>query len=569
MAARRVELLAVVLVAASWALWQIPSGANQTAHLATVVSLSEGSSNIDAHRNWTGDTAFVDGHTYAAKAPGLALWTTPYYVVLEHLGLTPEPPAADVPFPQAQQAMPQTLLWEMALWGSVLPGLVLLLLVRATVDRIVPGFGTRSAVVLGTAGILAVMATMYFAHTLSACLGFAAFACLFLRRSSVGAALGAGVLAGLAVTVELPLALAAVALGGYALWRSGSAACATYSAGVLAGLLPLLAFDAWAFGSPFTLAYAHAVVVPGVSGHDVMGQNTSGFFGVGLPSWSGALDLLFSSYGLLVLAPVWAIAAYGLLLLFHTSFRPEAALVGAVGAAFLLYNSGYKDLYGAMTAGPRFLAPVLPFFAIPLAAAWRRLPVTTTVVLVVSVIETWILLAGNPMAGAEDIGSYLTRLTQGASGRASSLSGTILGGFLPFGARGDLLVVLLVVVVGSVLVLWSGEPRVRRTDVELAVAALLAWCILARSSSALYKFDVANGGNTGAAATGLAVLAVVVTVAAFGRGRLLALPGLVLTMLLWVRVGGSPRAAAALSFVALAWSVVVLLLARRRRLARI
>ena len=91
-----------------------------------------------------------------------------------------------------------------------------------------------------------------------------------------------------------------------------------------------------------------------MSGHDVMGQNTSGFFGVGLPSWSGAIDLLFSSYGLLVLAPVWALAAYGLLLLFRTPFRPEAALVGAVGTAFLLYNSGYRDLYGAMTAGPRF-----------------------------------------------------------------------------------------------------------------------------------------------------------------------------------------------------------------------
>ena len=72
------------------------------------------------------------------------------------------------------------------------------------------------------------MATMYFAHTLSACLGFAAFACLFLRCDSVPAALGAGVLAGLAVTMELPLVLAAVALGGYALWRSGSAACAVF-----------------------------------------------------------------------------------------------------------------------------------------------------------------------------------------------------------------------------------------------------------------------------------------------------------------------------------------------------
>ena len=93
--------------------------------------------------------------------------------------------------------------------------------------------------------------------------------------------MGAGAAAGLAVAVDLPLALPAVVLGLYAATRGPHARrLAAYAAGGLIGLLPLFAFDTWAFGNPFHLPYA------GTAGQSAAGGwQATGFFGQGLPSF--------------------------------------------------------------------------------------------------------------------------------------------------------------------------------------------------------------------------------------------------------------------------------------------
>ena len=84
---RRFGLGAIALLALGWlSLMQAP-GANQNAHFALVRSLADGSPRIDRYRNETGDTAYVDGHYYAAKAPGLALATVPWYLGLRAAGV--------------------------------------------------------------------------------------------------------------------------------------------------------------------------------------------------------------------------------------------------------------------------------------------------------------------------------------------------------------------------------------------------------------------------------------------------------------------------------------------------
>lgn len=69
------------------------------------------------------------------------------------------------------------------------------------------------------------------------------------------------------MVVEFPLALLVPLLGAYALWRERPLArAAAYAGGVAAGVLPLVAFDLWAYGSLKPLPYEHAVVDPGRSG---------------------------------------------------------------------------------------------------------------------------------------------------------------------------------------------------------------------------------------------------------------------------------------------------------------
>jgi hypothetical protein len=371
------ETVALALVALAAATVLPEAGWNATAHYALVESLADGTPRIDGNVNQGGDIAWVDGHFYAAKAPGLALASVPFYGAFSAAGLVPEQEPTDAGPPGAESVVEEAI-WEVNL-VVVAAFFVLLLLIRAVADRVAPRTGAPVALLLGLGTLLLPFATAYFSHVLSAMLGFAAFALLSgepERSAWVPAA--AGVLAGLAVVVELPLLIVAAALGVYALLdgprlRRG----AVYAGGVVLGIAPLLAYDTWAFGAPWRTAYADAVLELGETGHDVIGANDEGFFGLTRPELDRLVDVLFSDVGLFVLTPMTAVALAGLLPLVRRGHRREAFLVAGLTAAFLLYNASYYLPLGGHVPGPRFLVPLLPFLTLPLAAALARWPVVT------------------------------------------------------------------------------------------------------------------------------------------------------------------------------------------------
>src|SRR5204863_5490433 len=103
--------------------------------------------------------------------------------------------------------------------------------------------------------------------------------------------------------------------------------------------------------SPLDFAYSSAVAVQGLSGHAVLGLNDPGFFGIGVPRPSAAVDLLIASRGILTLTPVLAVAVAGAATMRQTARRTEAHVVLAVAAVFFLYNSGYWLPFGGGTPG--------------------------------------------------------------------------------------------------------------------------------------------------------------------------------------------------------------------------
>ena len=243
------------------------------------------------------------------------------------------------------------VVWALTLLGAIIPAVVMLLLVRRLGDRIEPRYGAAAAVTLALGTILLSFGAEYFPHVIAAAFGFGAFAVLFReRRGPPGTALVglAGLLAGLAVTCEYPLALLGTVLFVYALGgkRPRLPRAAAYAAGALLGAAPVLAFNQWAFGSPFQFAYADAVALQGLTGHEVLGLNDSGFFGISVPQPQAALELLLAGRGLLALTPVVAMAIAGALAMRRGRHRAEANVILAVAAVYFLYNAGYWLPFG-------------------------------------------------------------------------------------------------------------------------------------------------------------------------------------------------------------------------------
>jgi hypothetical protein len=458
---RRTGVLAIVAAVMGYASVSQGGGVNQLAHFALARELSHGTAVVDSYHWETKDLAWYHGHYYSTKAPGLALLTTGPYFVLDRTGALRQ-------LSRLTGASTQSIaIFLLGLIGTVLPTAVLLLVLRRVADDLVPGYGTLAAVTAGLCTLLFPFATLLFDHALSTALGFCAFALLWHARGRLRRVAAAGAVAGLAVTSEYPLALVAAALGVYALSepepdriRRG----AVYAGGIALGLVPLVLYNWLAFGSPFHLSYADAIVSRGVSGHDVLGQNSAGFFGVSTPQRGVALQLLFGYIGMLTITPIVIAGVAGLIPLWRAGWRREAALVGALAAAYLVYNSGYDVPFGGGTPGPRFLIPVLPFLALGVAAAYRAWPWSTLALAVPSGVLMLGVTATDP-AKPGPLWSWVHRL------RPESFGGA---GIVP---RLPLFVFVLAAV--ALCAATTSFPRLRTAEAMFAAFCLGAYVALA------------------------------------------------------------------------------------------
>ena len=513
---RTLVLAAVTLgaIAVAFALPLQDVGCGQTSHYAATRAIAAGTPTIDRYAGETCDLMREGGHYYAAKAPLLDFWSSPWYLLLHAAGAVPANPREGQPYPAAMLGVPVRALWQIGLWAVVLPALALLLLVRRTVERLEPGLGTATAAVLGLGTLVLPFSTMLFAHVPAALLAFLSFALLFGRDASPGRVACAGAAAGLATSADLPLAVPALLVGLYAAARPPHARrLAAFAAGGAAGLVPLLAFDWWAFGSPFHLAYSHAAINPGPYGVEQTPGHT--FFTLGVPSFRLAVQLLLGGRGLLVLTPVLAAAAAGVVLLWRRGLRAEAVLVGSLCLAELTWNSGRPDYalaLGGWVPGPRLLIPVLPFLCFALAPVLRRAPLATGALAAVSAGAMIVATSAGPLLPNDDTRHWLSRVAdRNFVETVVSLGGAGHGllAILPFYA---------LALVGAAGAAASVRAGIRRRDLATAAAAIVAWLLVEHGAPELLRVDAAVHKSFGLAAAALLVVAAAWAVVRVHRG---------------------------------------------------
>ena len=478
----RLALAAVLLVGLASAVMIQSFSWNQTSHYDLTRALNNDQTTIDPYQANTGDKVKYKGHYYSARAPGFALFLLPFYNTLNLVGAESWTDAHVAPPDHPGDEM----IYLLGLWGNVLPGLLLVLLVWRVAERYEPGYGIAAAVVLGLGTMVLPFSQLLFSHMFTTFLSFAAFWLMLRERDGPPSPmlLGlAGLAMGYAFSSEYPTFFAALVLGLFLLSRKDSLTPlgvlrrgGAYVAGGLVGIVPLLLYNHYAFHSWTHLAYANVE------------KQKTGFFGINAPSLRVLMTLLFDSRGLLTISPILIMGAIGTVMLYKRGRRAEALTIGGICLCYLGYNSGYYLPFGGGFMGPRFLDTLLPFLAFPIALALKRFPGPTIALAAISITTTVIATITHPLVGYEnETATWMHYLSQGLFQPTIASAyglGRSWGGIWPF----------LLAAGAAVLAATLATPRLRLSAAALrgGLLALLAWGLFAALAPTVLGIDHAG-----------------------------------------------------------------------------
>jgi hypothetical protein len=369
----RLALLIFTLVFVSYAYFYGGGGWNQDSRMDLVRAIvEEHTLHIDDYQQNTGDKGFVNGHYYSDKAPGLALFATPFVelgsLALRSVGLDPRSTHGVL-----------VLSYIANLFAIVIPsaiGAAVLFLVCRKLHSSSLG-GAFAAIAMALATPVWAYSTVFFGHVLAGTCLLGAFALTLKmpdeQSNHVAFAVAIGLLAGWATVTEYPAAPASSLIALLAVsqvWHRGASQRWRVAFGIAAGAFVNILVLAWyqhaAFGSFFSLAYSH--YQPGA-----FPEMNVGFHGLTSPSPSIAVRLLVAPHlGLLWFAPVLLFAPVGLVALArprHT--RAYAIAATCIALYYWLFNASFASGWdGGWAYGPRYMVPALPFACIGLAPVW-------------------------------------------------------------------------------------------------------------------------------------------------------------------------------------------------------
>lgn len=233
--------------------------------------------------------------------------------------------------------------------------------------------------------------TVFYSHQLVAGFLFTAFALLYLLKKGkvrAWAAPAAGFLLGFSLLTEYTVAIiiAVIVIYGLCILRRSAGRVAGLAVSALVPVGILFAYNQACFGNGLDTGYSHDWCWSSAQG--------AGIAGFTYPHLDALYDLTFGSYrGLLYMSPFLLLAIPGAVFMWRRALRSEVAVCGMVSITFVLALSAYWGWNGGKVEGPRYLVPMAPFAALPVAFFLERMRNSLAGWMVVSGTAAWSIFA--------------------------------------------------------------------------------------------------------------------------------------------------------------------------------
>ncbi|MBI3547894.1 MAG: hypothetical protein HY078_02460 [Elusimicrobia bacterium] len=315
---------------------------------------------IEPYKTETIDVSVHDGKTYSNKSIGLPLLAAPAYWVARRL----PPISRDAPLSPRSRYL--TRLAAVTLPFALAGALLLRLMIRLGAS---PRDACLASLAYGFGTIAWIHGTLFSGHETAAAAGLASFYLSWSTAESKGRSVrrwaAAGALAALPALCDSASVALSAALAGYGFWKirndaGRGRARAAFAAGLCVPAAALAVYNARCFGAPWAFSYGH--LAPGAFG----ARANAGLFGVNAPDPKALLALLVSPWrGVFFLMPVLLLGLPALI--GRRLPRAEAVWIRGLVAGYFILNASYFGWHGGWTFGPRYLVPMLPFLALPVA----------------------------------------------------------------------------------------------------------------------------------------------------------------------------------------------------------
>jgi hypothetical protein len=435
----RIDVLLVLFTIVLCAPIVAQDSAQPASRLALAASLAEhGTVNISGYPIGV-DHALYHGQLRSDKAPGQPLLAIPAYLLSRALGAQP---ASHLRY------LGNLGLWAVTMFSSLLPFLVLLVLVRRRVAQTLPRAATAITVAVCYGSLLLPYSVNLFGHAMAACFGYAAWLVLERAEHRVRWLVAAGFLGGMTALVEYQAAIIPAVLLVYACYRARRAA-GWFVLGAVPPAVVLALYQARAFGEPWHTPFNYFAGT-------IDGTTRGGYT---IPGVRDIFDVFFSGRGLLLTSPIIIVGLVAAAMCVKhpdSRMRVNAIVTLAIGAAYVLLVAGWSGTATLETPGPRYLVPLVPFLAVPIAGAWERVRIAVWITAAWGIALQGLVLVTNIAIGQGEpvISAYWHHIVhhQFATTTWSMAAGT----------TGAVLYVATVVVVGVLAFRAAREPSANR-----------------------------------------------------------------------------------------------------------